>query len=117
MTKVEILKKHYPSIYFLLENAEYNSNQDITKYFGKTIIVIYGGHGGYGWNKRKLIGESESEPDSDYYILSRFEDEKVYQSLIHKEDWFCRIILPENFDKMDEYFSNSSVPVSPIRID
>ena len=100
----------------LIENAEYNFKQDITKYFGKEIIVIYSGYGGYGWNHRILVGEYKDSPGC---FEVRDNDNTPY--LLAKVDWYCKIILPENFDKMTNYFkpANGSAPtiIVPKRID
>lgn len=102
MEKVDILEKHFPYIDKMLENAKYNSEQDITTYFGKTIMVLYSGHGGHGWNYRVLDGEY----DDRYFVLVRDQNGRRERSLLSKDDWYCHVILPEKIEEMEEYFPN-----------
>lgn len=98
MDTLEILTTYFPDVNMLIENAKYNMEQDITKYFGKTVMVIYSGFNGYGWNKRFLVNKY----NKNFFTLT-IQGEKV-EFCLDKKDWYFHIVLPENFEKMEEFF-------------
>lgn len=112
MNEFEILKEHYSHLLPILENTVYNVQQDITKYFGQEIMVIYNGHGGEGWDIRKLAGIYEN--DDRYLVLERPEGVGVGRSLVELKRWFLFIVLPENIKKMKKTYWNGRRP-APIR--
>jgi hypothetical protein len=111
----EMIKGYYSNLLPLLENAIYNEQQDITKFFGESIMVIYNGHGGTGWDIRTLVGIYENDPR--YFLLEMRgqNGECKGQYLLKKEKWFTLIVLPENIEKMNKLYNyrTMSAPIKP----
>lgn len=105
----EIIKEYYPHLLPILENVEYNIQKNIAEYFGQDIMVIYNGHGGFGWNIRKLVGIHKN--DDRYLVLERVGG----KSLIELGRWFLFIVLPENIEKMNKIYHERGLyaPIYP----
>ena len=75
-------------------------------------MVIYNGHGGSGWNTRKLTGFCDD--NKNYLLLERVENGRSGRSLLEVKRWFLFIVLPENIEKIDKIYHNG-INMAPIR--
>jgi len=67
---LDILKDIEPELWVRLKFLQINERVNINKQFGTKVIVLDSGHGGNGYNVRKLRGECNDCKDL-HYILDR----------------------------------------------